>query len=82
MTVHDVASTHCASIFFRIETSFPSDNIMKKFKPPERQLSHGKLEDEEMDLGQVPVCHQCFHQCFFHLAFPCLPMVWIHPNFN
>jgi len=61
LIVRDVASAHCASIRFRIETSFPSDNIMKKFKPPERQLSHGKLEDEEMNLGQVPVCHQCFH---------------------
>ena len=69
LTVRTLASTHGASLFFDAETSLCSNNIVEKLQTPERQLSDGKLEDEEMDLGQVPVCQQCFHQSVFHLPF-------------
>jgi hypothetical protein len=48
-----------------------SDNIVEKLQPPEGQLPYGKLEDEEMDLGQIPVCKQRFRQSLFHLPFLC-----------
>jgi hypothetical protein len=36
MIVRPVASIHGASLFFGAETFLPLDNIMEKFKPPER----------------------------------------------
>jgi hypothetical protein len=51
MFVRNVVSIHGASHFFSAESSLQLDNVMEKFKPPERQLSHGKLEDEKMNLS-------------------------------
>ena len=52
---------------------------MEKFQPPEGKLPHGELEDEEMNLGEVPVCEQRCHQLLLHLSFL---KVWIYANFN
>jgi hypothetical protein len=56
MIVRVLASTHGASPFFGAKTFLCLNNIVEKLQPPERQMPHGKLEDEKMNFSQVPVC--------------------------